>query len=151
MPRGSVFLFMGDAEGKNRNNDPADPARYVERRLLDSYPAAFLNATVLKLAHHGSETSSTLEFIQTVDPEIIVVQSGQRVYSGRTLPDATVLERYCQHNPAIEIYRTDQNDEADGLTAANDEDGDHIVIRTNGQTLQVEARQGGAPFTPTAC
>lgn len=118
---------------------------------MDTYAATFLDATVLKLAHHGSETSSTLEFLQVTDPEIVVVQSGQRVYSGRTLPDATVLQRYCQHDATIEIYRTDQNDEAAGLTAANDEDGDHVVIRTNGQTITVEARDAGAVIIPPGC
>jgi hypothetical protein len=40
---------------------------------------------------------------------------------------------------------TDQDDEADGLAAANDSDGDHVVIRTNGTALDVEAFEGGQP------
>lgn len=88
-----VFLFMGDAEGKDRGDAP-DSAQYVERRLLDGHPDDVLDATVLKVAHHGSETSSTVEFIDVVTPEIVVVQSGERIYGGRTLPDDTVLDRY---------------------------------------------------------
>ena len=49
------------------------------------------------------------------------------------------------------IYRTDQDDEADGLTAANDSDADHVVIRTNGTELEVEAFEGGQPFSVGAC
>ena len=41
---------------------------------------------------------------------------------GRTLPDASVPQRYCQYDAATRVYRTDQNDAADGLTASNDED-----------------------------
>lgn len=35
-----------------------------------------------------------IEFIEVVTLEVVVVQSGQRVYGGRTLPDETVLDRY---------------------------------------------------------
>lgn len=40
------------------------------------------------------------------------------------------------------IVRTDQDDAADGLTASSDEDGDHVVIRTNGTEIEVEALEG---------
>jgi beta-lactamase superfamily II metal-dependent hydrolase len=53
-----VFLFLGDAEGKDWGDDP-HPSQYVERILLDTIPADHLKATVLKIGHHGSETSST--------------------------------------------------------------------------------------------
>jgi hypothetical protein len=88
-----------------------------ERFLLDTDPGK-LKSTVLKIAHHGSETSSTLPFLQAVNPEIVVVSSGRKSFSGTFLPDNSTLRRYCCHNPSIRIYRTDQNDEAEGLTAA---------------------------------
>jgi len=144
------FLFMGDGEGKDRNDSPAT-AQYVEQILLNTVGAAQLDVTVLKVGHHGSETSSTLPFIQAVDPEIVVVQSGRKSFNGTFIPDTTTLQRYCNHNAAIRIYRTDQNDAADGLSAAESPDGDHIVIRTNGTTFQVEAFEGGQPFTVNSC
>lgn len=144
------FLFMGDAEGKERADAPGS-ARYVERWLLDSVGAARLRSTVLKVAHHGSETSSTLPFIRAVDPRVVIVASGRRKYGPRFLPDTSTLRRYCDHNAAIRIYRTDQDDAAEGLTAATDADGDHIVIRTNGAALLVDAYSAGTRVTPTAC
>ena len=60
---------MGDAEGKDRD-DPPDTPKYAERWLLDSVGAAGLHSTVLKIAHHGSETSSTLPFIAAVSPKL---------------------------------------------------------------------------------
>lgn len=144
------FLFMGDAEGKDRGDPPTTP-KYVEAILLNDPEAPNLKSTVLKLAHHGSETSSTLPFIAAVDPRIIIAPSGRKSFSGTYLPDASTLQRYCAHNPAIRIYRTDQDDEAEGRTSATDNDGDHIVLRTNGKVTQVTALTHGKPFTPTAC
>ena len=144
------ILFMGDAEGKDREDDP-DEARYVERRLLETVGADALRSTVLKIAHHGSETSSTAPFIEAVDPDFVVVSSGRHPFNGRFLPDASTLERYCQHDPATRIYRTDQDDEIEGRTAANDDDGDHIVIRTNGTVTLVQGFSGGQPITHTSC
>lgn len=145
------FLFMGDAEGKERDDSPATP-RYAEARLLsDSLTESRLKSTVLKIAHHGSETSSTLPFIRAVDPEILIVSSGREKYGNVFLPDSSTLRRYCTHNPQIRIYRTDQNDAAEGRTAATDNDGDHIVIRTNGRRTEVRALSAGQPWTAPAC
>lgn len=53
------FLFVGDLEGKEREEAPT-VLRYGEARLLAEAGPASLRSTVLKVAHHGSETSSTL-------------------------------------------------------------------------------------------
>jgi beta-lactamase superfamily II metal-dependent hydrolase len=141
------ILLMGDAEGKDRDGSP-DTAKYVERILLDSVPQ-LLHSTVLKIAHHGSETSSTIPFINAVDPQYVIVSSGRKSFNGRHLPDATTLQRYCAHNPAIRIYRTDEGDAAAGRTTANDADGDDIVIRMNPNSTVVEAYSGGTRITHT--
>ena len=49
------------------------------------------------------------------------------------------------------IYRTDRNDEAEGHTGADDTDEDHVVIRTNGHTIEVHASEAGQPFAVNAC
>ncbi len=144
------ILLMGDAEGKDRD-DPPDSARYGERILLDSVGAAGLHSTVLKIAHHGSETSSTLPFIQAVDPSFVVVSSGRKSFHGSFLPDSTTLARYCAHNPAIRIYRTDQGDAEQGRTPATDADGDDVLIRTNGTVTLVDGLADGVPVHSTAC
>jgi competence protein ComEC len=141
---------MGDAEGKDRA-DGADTPKYAERFLLDSVGASALRSTVLKIAHHGSETSSTIPFINAVDPDYVVVSSGRRSYAGTFLPDATTIERYCAHKPGTRIYRTDQDDEVEGRTTLNDADGDLIVISTNGKETRVQAYSAGSPITATSC
>jgi beta-lactamase superfamily II metal-dependent hydrolase len=143
------FLFMGDAEGKDRHDLP-DSARYVERVLLQD--PSRLQSTVLKIAHHGSETSSTLPFIQAVNPEVVIVQSGRKSFGGTFLPDNTTLQRYCDQIPNVRIFRTDQGDEQAGLSGRAAVDGDDITIRTNGSgQLLIQAFQGGQPFNGNFC
>ncbi|MDA1080695.1 MAG: MBL fold metallo-hydrolase [Gemmatimonadetes bacterium] len=145
------FLFTGDAEGKERADDPERP-RYAEALMLaDSAVASKLKSTLIKVAHHGSETSSTTPFIRAVDPRFVIVSSGRRAYSGTFLPDSATLQRYCAHNSQIRIYRTDQNDAAEGRTTTTDADADHIVIRTNGTVTVVQAYSAGQPYDPVAC
>lgn len=147
-------LFMGDLEGKERG-DPASVLKYGEKFLLDSVGPAALRSTVLKVAHHGSETSSTSRFIDAVDPHYVVVSSGRRAYGRqphiRFLPDQSTLQRYCDHSDSTLIYRTDQDDEAERRTAANDADGDNIVISMNAKETRIQAYSAGNPITPTAC
>lgn len=126
-----IFLFMGDAEGKKRNDSP-DSAQYVEQILLQSERAE-LKANVLKIAHHGSETSSTIPFINAVDPDIVIVESGRKNFNGTYLPDSSTLQRFCNHNPNIKIYRTDQGDAVTAHSDRDAVDGDNIIIRTNGK------------------
>ena len=145
-----VFLFMGDAEGKDKTSDPAVP-RYVEKILLDTVPAMKLKATVLKVGHHGSETSSTVPFIEAVDPDVVVVSSGRKAFSGTFLPRQTTLKRFCDHSSDLRIYRTDQDDEAEGRTTRDDADADHIVIRTDGTVVEVHALSNGHPITIGVC
>ena len=148
------FLFMGDLEGKERHEQADAPnlPRFGERMLLSSHPPEELRSTVLKIAHHGSESSSTQAFIDAVQPERIVVTSGRASFSGTFLPDETTLQRYCCANPNARIYRTDHNDEVDALKSATDADGDHVVVRTNGSTIfEVTQFSGGLPVAVDSC
>ena len=135
-----AFVFMGDAEGKNR--DQADTVtRYVERRLIDRHPLVKLRATVLKAGHHGSETGSTLEFIQVVRPEVVVMMSGRQSFGETFLPDDTVIQRYEDTITGVEILRPDFLDEQEGLDRNNDDDGDDVFMFTDGTFLrEMQAR-----------
>ena len=57
------FLFTGDAEWTS------------EYMMLDS--GMQLGATVLKVGHHGSLTSSTLEFLEAVHPDWAIISCGE--------------------------------------------------------------------------
>jgi competence protein ComEC len=143
-----TFLFMGDAEGKERG-ESADRARFVERLLLDRSKTEpdLLRADVLKVGHHGSETGSTLEFIRAVRPDVIVIMSGRKPFGGTFLPDRSVLERYRRENSRLVVVRTDTNDVRERRDTTNDQDGDDVYMYTDGDTLRVfraVAQAGGA-------
>ena len=79
-----------------------------------------VSSTVLKVAHHGSKTSSSEEFLQAVKPKCAVICVGYGNNFGH--PRAEVLERL--ENLPTKIYRTDR----DGL----------IKFKTDGKNLRVE-------------
>lgn len=55
---------------------------------------------IMLVPHHGSRTSSSVEFIRTVSPKVAIVTSGYRNRYGFPLPD--ILERY----RGVEVYNT---------------------------------------------
>ena len=83
------FLFTGDAEEK------------VEQNLLDSKIKIY--ADVLKAGHHASTTSSSEEFLQAVDPQVVVIQSGEGNQFGH--PHLRTLNKFERYN--VDVLRTD--------------------------------------------
>jgi competence protein ComEC len=59
--------------GKTSMLFAADAETQAERRLLDSKVA--LRSTVLKVAHHGSRTSSGADFVRAVSPRLSVISN----------------------------------------------------------------------------
>lgn len=65
----------------------------AESWLVNSYGEK-LQAKVLIAPHHGSKTSSTMPFLQTVKPEFVLIPAGYRNQFGH--PHSSVLQRYQQ-------------------------------------------------------
>ncbi|MBN1299669.1 MAG: DNA internalization-related competence protein ComEC/Rec2 [Melioribacteraceae bacterium] len=84
------FLFMGDAGTK------------VENDLCDIYDE-FLKSNILKVGHHGSNTSSSMSFLNKVKPEIALISAGQFNKFGH--PSERVMQRLRKINTSI--CRTD--------------------------------------------
>lgn len=84
------FLFTGDAETK------------VEKRLLES--EMNIDCDILKVAHHGSDTSSSEAFLKATTPEYAVISVGEsNMYSH---PHDVTLRSL--KTVGAEIYRTDK-------------------------------------------
>ena len=87
------FLFTGDAEA------------IAEREMLDFYPTAALDCDVLKVAHHGSSSSSSADFLAAVSPDIAVISVGAENDYGH--PDEALLRRLPDASVSA-IFRTDE-------------------------------------------
>lgn len=106
---GYAVLLAGDANGKLKPSKASEPAIDVERKLVDMHNAGMidLRADVLKVPHHGSESASTAEFIEAVDPDyVIFVGDGVPLVDVPFLPRESVVERY--DNGRRQILRTDR-------------------------------------------
>lgn len=86
-------LFTGDVE------------EIAENEICRKYHTTDkLKANILKIAHHGSKTSSTAEFIKMVKPQIALIGVGEKNKFGH--PNAGVIQRLKNMN--TKIYRTDK-------------------------------------------
>ena len=68
---------------------------------------AALNSTVLKVAHHGSDTSTSQEFLSAASPQMAVISVGPDNKFGHPSPE--VMARLEQKVGADNIYRTDHH------------------------------------------
>ena len=122
---------------KTRNNDSlvlelrfgavsvlltGDIDREVERELLPILD--LLSTVVLKVAHHGSNTSSGDEFVQHTRPKVALIGVGRANPYGHPVPH--VLERF--KAVGTEVFRTD----LDG----------QVTVSTDGRSLRVETFTG---------
>ncbi|MDA3847075.1 MAG: MBL fold metallo-hydrolase [Vallitaleaceae bacterium] len=102
------FLFSGDAE------------EISEDQILEA--EADIHAVVLKVGHHGSASSSSIDYIDAIRPEIAVITCG--LYNDNGHPHDEILKLFLYGEYHVEgLYRTDL-------------DGD-VVITTDGETLEV--------------
>lgn len=101
-----TFLFMGDAEVES------------EEEITDP------SADVIKIGHHGSDTSSKESFIKKVNPKYVIISVGKD--NPYKHPNEAILN--CWQENGAEIFRTD----IDG----------NITITTNGEKLFITSEHG---------
>lgn len=104
------FLLTGDVE------------RAMEYRMVDD--KRLERVDVLKVAHHGSRTSTMPEFLEAVKPTYAVISDGIDNLFRHPHPD--VLRRLEDHG--VTVWRTDRH----GL----------VTFRTDGQRIEVEPFAG---------
>ncbi len=103
-----AFLFPGDIMARGE-------------KMLTTAAKYELKSTVLIAPHHGSDSSSTPQFLNNVDPAFVVVSCGWQNRFG--LPSAAVLNRYSDRG--CQVLRTDK----DGA----------VQIWTDGERLRIES------------
>ncbi|ADJ25372.1 DNA internalization-related competence protein ComEC/Rec2 [Dehalogenimonas lykanthroporepellens BL-DC-9] len=104
-----TFLFTGDLPLSGENE-------LIYRRLLP-------DVTVLKVAHHGSSSSTGTPLLSVTRPEMAVIQVGRNSYGHPTAGVLTALGTTVIDGG---VYRTDLNGTIEMLT-----DGKHVWLRQN--------------------
>ena len=91
------MIFTGDIE------------EIAEKQMLKEYKnnLGIFSSQILKVAHHGSKTSSIKEYIDVVNPKIALIGVGENNKFGH--PNEEVLTR--MKTRETRIYRTEQNGE----------------------------------------
>lgn len=101
--RDTTFLFTGDAEGISEEEITKD-----------------IRADVLKVGHHGSDSSTSAAFLSQVNPRYAVISVGEGNTYGH--PDNAILSRL--EKGGIATYRTDEFGT--------------VVFSSDGSTISVE-------------
>src|SRR4029453_15161097 len=86
-----TFLLMGDVEKK------------VEGEIINR--SATLKTDLLKVAHHGSRSSTTDEFLERTNPLLALISVAEHSPFGH--PHDEVLKRLETHS--IPVFRTDRD------------------------------------------
>lgn len=97
---------MGDAESLSENEIKTD-----------------IKADVLKVGHHGSDTSSSISFLNKVNPSYAIISVGED--NSYNHPKKEVLDRL--EKVGATIYRTDLNG--------------NIVVKTDGKNIKIETEK----------
>ncbi|MGP4074468.1 DNA internalization-related competence protein ComEC/Rec2 [Halobacillus sp. K22] len=87
---GLSWLFTGDISTEN------------EAELMESYPS--MKADVLKVAHHGSNTSSSREWVEWLKPEVSLLSAGRNNRYGH--PHEEVLQRLEESGSLLYVTKT---------------------------------------------
>jgi len=112
---GSIsFLFTGDIE---------EP---VEHMLADGNKK--LRSQVLKVPHHGSKTSSSTKFLESIHPAYAIISSGKENNFGH--PSPNVIRRFQRYG--THVLRTDELGDITILS-----DGDRITVFTSEMDRQI--------------
>ncbi len=99
------ILFTGDAQ------------KVSEKEMLNN--GYDLSADVLKVGHHGSETSTTKKFLDAVNPQYGIISCGDK--NSYNHPNKDIVKRL--EDAGVTVYRTDLNG-----TITLETDGDNLTV-----------------------
>lgn len=125
----TAFMFTGDAESKS------------EKEVLDLNRD--LSVDLLKLGHHGSNTSTIDEFLEQTNPSYGIIQVAE--VNSYNLPDKEILDKLEEKN--IKIYRTDINGTikvtSDGkdLAIETEKNSDNIMKKTKKVDQKIDQKE----------
>ncbi len=100
---GESILFMGDLEGPGE--DVLIKKYCTPKEKLEKVSCTNLRSRILKIGHHGSDTSSGEDFIRAVSPAAGIISVGKKNHFGH--PSLRILKRLQRSD--VRILRTDKS------------------------------------------
>lgn len=104
-PKNNDSLVLRLKYGDRSMMLPGDAEKQAESSMLSDNGEAALRADVLKVGHHGSKNSTTMEFLAAVRPRVAVISAGEDNPYGH--PNPELLERLT--TAGVRILRTDRD------------------------------------------
>ena len=125
-----TMLFTGDIEkvaeetilncnNNFDNNKNSEDSNKNEKVSNKNKKDNILSSTIIKVAHHGSITSSTIDFLNEVNPKIALIGVGEN--NKFKHPSSEVIKRL--QGKQVKIYRTDEMGEI------------KIIVEKNGEVM----------------
>ncbi|WP_409251794.1 cell wall-binding repeat-containing protein [Bacillus sp. SCS-153A] len=145
---GVSFKVLNNGKGYNETNESSlvvkltydevsfmltgDATEKTEWRMMDAFPQKDLESTFLKVGHHGSDTSTSLTFLDYVKPKVGILSYGDNSYGH---PTSAVVNRLRIKD--VKLFSTHES-------------GD-IVVSTDGTTYTINANPylGGGVQDPS--
>lgn len=124
------MIFGGDAESP------------VETKLIQSGVA--LQASLLKVHHHGSANASDDAYLTAVHPRIGLIPICTYESTGGSLPSTTVLQRLRDHG--VDIYASDRAEPL-GIRYTGDA-GQNVTVVTDGRSYEVAVAPSASQHWP---
>ena len=125
---------------------------FIEAHLVTTLGDS-LRSTVLKAGHHGSDSSTSEDFLRRVRPRHVVISSGNQAFGSTLLPRAGTFQRISDVSDelglATQVWRTDRGDKEPLVRTVGTEAGDDTIVATTfGKTSDLAVRYASDPPVP---
>ena len=105
---GTRVLMTGDADNASGHTD-----------LENKYKDQVGDIDILKVVHHGTANGTTMEFLNTVDPEVAIICNGNYLGNKHGHPHPTAIKSLYTYDSNIKVYCITGGGTIDGVVNKN--------------------------------
>ena len=105
---GTRVLMTGDADNASGHTD-----------LENKYKSQVGDIDILKVVHHGTSNGTTMEFLNTVDPEVAIICNGNYLGNKHGHPHPTAIKSLYTYDSEIKVYCITGGGTIDGVVNKN--------------------------------
>ncbi len=120
--KGVSFIFTGDAGISQEKLILEKFNSHFYKHVYPNCNISLRQVDFLKVGHHGSDSSSSMEFLEFLNPKNAVISVGGDNYYGH--PSSTVIDNIYTANKNVNLFRTDINGT---ISVFVDENGNYTI------------------------